>query len=154
MRHIGGISGQTNLGVSANNALVNAWDDQYPNVIVLLVTATPWNLLTQNSRIPWITIAEKQENGEFLEVEKNGKRLIDVNSLSDVTNAVGSEKELHILRWTESCEDSFKRGLVIVFRVPQKEGETEQWLQVVERTKRLSWQELPTNSKPLLCFCE
>ena len=36
-----GISGQTNLGVSANNALVNAWDDQFPNVFVLLVTATP-----------------------------------------------------------------------------------------------------------------
>ena len=92
-------------------------------------------MLTQNSRIPCVTIAEKQATGEFLEVEKNGKRLIDVNSLLDVTNAVGSEKELHILRWTESCEDSFKRGLVIVFRIPQKEDETEQWLQVVERDK-------------------
>ena len=131
-----GISGQTNLGVSANNALVNAWDDGYPNVIVLLVTATPWNLLTQNSRIPWVTIAEKQENGEFLEVEKKRNRLVNPSTGSDVTNKVGPEKELHILRWTESCEDSFKRGLVIVFRVPQKESEPEMWLTVVERNRK------------------
>ena len=131
-----GISGQTNLGVSANNALVNAWNDQFSNVIVLLVTATPWNLLTQNSRIPEVSVVEKQKTGELIEVKRNGNRLVDITSGLEVTNEVGAEKELHILKWTESCEDSFKRGLIIVFRVPQKERDPEIWLTVREEKKR------------------
>ena len=44
-----GIASKSNLGEGANHKTVNFWDhSEHTNVLLLLVSATPWNLLTEN----------------------------------------------------------------------------------------------------------
>src|SRR6218665_1054043 len=51
---------------------INVWNhEEYPNVIVILVTATPGIFFTDNnsSTIPRISVAEKQKDGKFVVVK-------------------------------------------------------------------------------------
>ncbi len=126
--------GITNKGLmgelGANHELINAWDhDKYPNVFVLLVSATPWNLLTENSRIPLIYVAEKLNDGKFLVVEEYRQRLFTADK-KDVTSEVGQKKELHVMKWSESHEDRLINGWLVVLRTPQKKEAPKMWLTI------------------------
>ena len=120
----------------ANHKIVNAWDDTFPNVIVLLITATPWNLLTENSRIPTVLVANQRpsegtEADDFVVVvEDKMKRLKDAKTGNIVTESVGPKKNLHLMKWAECYEDRLSKGLVVVFRIPQLSGEQPIWLKV------------------------
>ena len=49
---------------NANYKIVNTWNSQtHPNAFILLVTATPYNLLSRNRLIPW-TYKHHRDDGK------------------------------------------------------------------------------------------
>ncbi len=124
--------GTSDVGLSgnnANNSFVNMWTNANYNVIVLLVTATPWNLLTNRSRIPAIYVADnKDDTCPFTVIDALGRRTWRTSGGQDVTAEVGTVKELHVMKWHESIDTSLKRGLLVTLRMPLKSRESPLWL--------------------------
>ena len=100
---------------SAHNLFINKWCEKSPkNVVVVQISATPFNLLTQDSRLPEVrclvlhdkdTIAGKTyEAGDLLVVKRETK--ID-ERLKETTREV----ELHVTYWSEVEVKNFERGL-------------------------------------------
>ena len=108
----------------ANEKLVNSWDHgKHPNVIVLLVSATPFNLLTDCTRL--ITdkfYARHKETGKIIMLEPSrGNRYF--SGIEDVTTRVapGSCRNLHHVKWSESFEDKLRRGVVAKVAQPRRD---------------------------------
>ena len=74
--------------------------DDYPNVIVLLVTATPWNLMTAASKIPK-TEALRNDQGT-LEIVTSDTGLSAKNN--------HSKFPLHEVEWNQGQEGNFQKG--------------------------------------------
>ena len=72
--------------------------EDYPNVIVLLVTATPWNLITVSSKIR-ATEIKIVENGEFQSTKG------DLASKEDHRRT-----PLHQIRWIHGFESDYRQG--------------------------------------------
>ena len=100
---------------SAHNLFINKWCEESPkNVVVVQISATPFNLLTQDSRLPEVrclvlydkdTIAGKTyEAGDLLVVKRETK--ID-ERLKETTREV----ELHVIYWSEVEIKNFERGM-------------------------------------------
>ena len=100
---------------SAHNLFINKWCEESPkNVVVVQISATPFNLLTQDSRLPEVrclvlndkdTIAGKTyEAGDLLVVKRETK--ID-ERLKETTREV----ELHVIHWSEVEVKNFERGM-------------------------------------------
>ena len=100
---------------SAHNLFINKWCEKSPkNVVVVQISATPFNLLTQDSRLPEVrclvlydkdTIAGKTyEAGDLLVVKRETK--ID-ERLKETTREV----ELHVIYWSEVEVKNFERGM-------------------------------------------
>ena len=100
---------------SAHNLFINKWCEESPkNVVVVQISATPFNLLTQDSRLPEVrclvlndkdTIAGKTyEAGDLLVVRRETK--ID-ERLKETTREV----ELHVIHWSEVEVKNFERGM-------------------------------------------
>ena len=100
---------------SAHNLFINKWCEKSPrNVVVVQISATPFNLLTQDSRLPEVrclvlndkdTIAGKTyEAGDLLVVKRETK--ID-ERLKETTREV----ELHVIHWSEVEVKNFEKGM-------------------------------------------
>ena len=101
---------------SAHNLFINEWGkEQSPrNVVVLQISATPFNLLTQNSRLREVKCAllsrkistthKNYEAGDLLVLE-NGSDLGE-----DVTET-SKEVELHVVHWSEVELKSLEGGV-------------------------------------------
>ncbi|XP_068229793.1 uncharacterized protein [Palaemon carinicauda] len=97
-----------------HSMLINKWNSQdHPNVILLLVTATPYNLLTQNSRLPTDTFFKKDKDGFRFETVNVEKKTITQGF-----------KMLHRVKWTESFRIKVEEGIIVKLKVPihGKEG--------------------------------
>ncbi|CAH1800221.1 unnamed protein product, partial [Owenia fusiformis] len=122
----------------ANDKFVNSWEnDKHGNVFVLQVTATPFNLLSTNTRLP----SEKYctntiDDNKLILVQEKSKRLM--HGKNDVTQNVGPKNDLHHVRWSESLKHRLEQGIVVTLQIPQKRirGSFDQvWLEV--RNKKL-----------------
>ncbi len=115
-----GITKETNSGrQSAHDVLVNHWNsEEHPNVIILEVSATPYNLLTQNRRFPIDRyVACDLESEELVIGEKNkftGKLMIDNK---ETTRKVGPLRDLHHISWSQANSARLEIGIVVVLKV-------------------------------------
>ncbi|XP_074609879.1 uncharacterized protein LOC141864046 [Acropora palmata] len=111
-----GITKDKDRTPSAHNLFINEWGkEQSPrNVVVLQISATPFNLLTQNSRLREVKCAllsrkistthKNYEAGDLLVLE-NGSDLGE-----DVTET-SKEVELHVVHWSEVELKSLEGGV-------------------------------------------
>jgi len=143
-----GVTAGVNCG---NKVFVNDWSDvDYPNVFVLQVTATPWTLLTENSKLDREKYVAEDVNGNLVGVEeKRNHRLYESVSQTDesgmktvkeidVTDLVGPKKPLHIIGWTETYEHRLRDGLLVCIRVPQTENTDPCWLMVGNQSFKIA----------------
>ena len=101
---------------SAHNLFINEWGKEKSprNVVVLQISATPFNLLTQNSRLPEVkcillskeisTIHKNYEAGDLLVLESESDLGEDVRETS-------KEVELHVVHWSEVDLKSLEDGV-------------------------------------------
>ncbi|CAH1802279.1 unnamed protein product [Owenia fusiformis] len=132
----------------ANEKFVNSWkNDIHGNVIVLQVTATPFNLLSTNTRLPSEKYcANRIDDNELILVQEKAKRLM--HDKTDVTRTVGPKNDLHHVRWSESLRHRLEQGIVVTLQIPQKRsrGSFDQvWLEV--RNKKLCKSQNPKPSE-------
>ncbi|KAK2154422.1 hypothetical protein LSH36_269g08046 [Paralvinella palmiformis] len=140
----------------ANDRLINCWTDEYPNVIVLLVTATGYNLKSEESRLPnqmavLLKESKNQPNdqqmgqnqdpdGSFLERIRLVKKTRNVYEETTEPNIVYPKWEvereffLHNIKWAEAHLDHISDGVIVKFRRPTKQNEDCQWM-VMSDTK-------------------
>ena len=104
---------------SAHNLFINEWckDNSPRNVVVVQISATPFNILTQNSRLPEVRclIAYERistirnnlyEAGELLVLEREPE--IGVH---DFVKPTFKEVELHVVHWSEVELKNFEKGM-------------------------------------------
>ena len=104
---------------SAHNLFINEWckDNSPRNVVVVQISATPFNLLTQNSRLPEVRclIAYERistvrnnlyEAGELMVLEREPE--IGVH---DFVKPTFKEVELHVVHWSEVELKNFEKGM-------------------------------------------
>ena len=131
-----GITKDKDQTPSAHNLFINEWGkEQSPrNVVVLQISATPFNLLTQNSRLPEVkcillskeisTTRKNHEAGDLLVLESGSDLDEDVRETS-------KEVELHVVHWSEvelkSLEDGVRMKLKSTLSV---ENQPHQYLRV------------------------
>ena len=115
-----GITKDKDQTPSAHNLFINEWGKEKSprNVVVLQISATPFNLLTQNSRLPEVksillskeisTSHKNYEAGDLLVLEGESGWDEDVRETS-------KEVELHVVHWSEvelkSLEDGVRMKL-------------------------------------------
>ena len=104
---------------SAHNLFVNEWckDESPQNVVVVQISATPFNLLTQNSRLPEVrcTLLNKEisttrsdyQAGDLVVLERVPEQHVKNNS---------KEVELHVVHWSEVELKNFVRGMRMKLR--------------------------------------
>lgn len=78
--------------------LLSPWNSEdYPNVFILMVSATPWNLLSVSSKLPKRNVTMNPKNDyEISESESNFKNRREFN--------------LHQIHWSDSHESNLKIG--------------------------------------------
>ena len=101
---------------SAHNLFINEWcKDQSPlNVVVVQISATPFNLLTQNSRLPEVrcsllnneisTTRNNYQAGDLVVLEREP-------DLEEHAKNNSKEVELHVVHWSEVELKNFERGM-------------------------------------------
>ena len=101
---------------SAHNLFINEWcrGNSPRNVIVVQISATPYNLLTQNSRLPVVqcvllnsnmtTWKREYEEGELVVLEREP-------SFNEQVRKTSKELELHVVHWSEVELKNFERGM-------------------------------------------
>ena len=115
-----GITKDTDQTPSAHNLFINEWgkENSPRNVVELQISATPFNLLTQNSRLPEVkcillskeisTTDRNYETGDLVVLESESDLDEDVRETS-------KEVELHVVHWSEvelkSLEDGVRMKL-------------------------------------------
>ena len=110
-----GITKDKDQKPSAHNLFINNWCEESPiNVVVVQISATPFNLLTQDSRLPVVrclvlhdkvtTTRKTYEAGDLL-VEESDPEI--EKSVKEST----MEVELHVVDWSEVEVKNFERGM-------------------------------------------
>ena len=111
-----GITKDKDQTPSAHNLFINEWGKEKSprNVVVLQISATPFNLLTQNSRLPEVkcmllskeisTTHKNYEAGDLLVLESESDLDEDVRETS-------KEVELHVVHWSEVEPKSLEEGV-------------------------------------------
>ena len=101
---------------SAHNLFVNEWckGNSPHNVVVVQISATPFNLLTQNSRLPDVrcvllsdkvsTAQRDYKEGDLVVLEKEP-------NLEEHVKKNSKEVELHMVHWSEVELKNFERGM-------------------------------------------
>ena len=121
-----GITKDKDQTPSAHNLFINEWgkENSPRNVVVLQISATPFNLLTQNSRLPEVkcillsketsTTQKNYEGGDLLVLESE-------SNLDEDVRGTSKEVELHVVHWSEvelkSLEDGVRMKLRSMSRV-------------------------------------
>ncbi|XP_022807894.1 uncharacterized protein LOC111344892 [Stylophora pistillata] len=97
---------------SAHNLFINEWckENQHQNVIVLQISATPYNLLTQNSRLPLVPCVILKDD---VSPTKRAGDLVVLKQEVDMEQFGKSSKklELHVVHWSEVELKNFERGM-------------------------------------------
>ncbi|XP_067024875.1 uncharacterized protein [Acropora muricata] len=111
-----GITKDKDQTLSAHNLFINEWgkENSPRNVVVLQISATPFNLLTQNSRLPEVKCILLSK--EISTTDKNYKAgdLVVLESESDLNDDVretSKEVELHVVHWSEVELKSLEDGV-------------------------------------------
>ena len=111
-----GITKDKDQKPSAHNLFINEWcKDKSPrNVVVVQISATPFNLLTQNSRLPEVrclllydkvsTTRNSYEAGDLLPLEREPE-------LEESVKQASKEIEMHVVHWSEVELKNFERGM-------------------------------------------
>ena len=106
---------------SAHNLFINEWckDNSPGNVVVVQISATPFNLLTTNSRLPEVqclllydkisTMENKYKAGDLLVLER--EPYLDEN-----VKQTSKQVELHVVHWSEVQLKNFERGMRMKLR--------------------------------------
>ena len=101
---------------SAHNLFINEWckDKSPKNVVVVQISATPFNLLTQNSRLPEVrcillnneisTVRNDYRAGDLVVLEREP-------DLEEHVKNNSKEVELHVVHWSEVELKNFERGM-------------------------------------------
>ena len=101
---------------SAHNLFINEWckDDSPQNVVVVQISATPFNLLTQNSRLPEVRCVllhdklyssqRDYEEGDVVVLEREP-------NLPEHVRKNSKEVELHVVHWSEVELKNFESGM-------------------------------------------
>ena len=97
---------------SAHNLFINEWSKGNPpkNVIVLQISATPFNLLTQNSRLPLVPCVILKDN---VSPTNQAGDLVVLKQEPDLERVGETSKklELHVVHWSEVELKNFERGM-------------------------------------------
>ena len=133
----------------ANDQLINCWTNDHPNVIVLQVTATGFNLKSPGTSLPDQDVAVLRvddaatDHSEDVEinhkytrdarlVEKRHNIYVNVadESIQYTKDKVERIFPLHNIKWTEGHKDKIQDGMLVQLRVPHKEDEDYHWLKI------------------------
>ena len=102
---------------SAHNLFINEWCKDSPpkNVIVVQISATPFNLLTQNSRLPAVPYVIRRDGVSTTSSSEYGAGdLVVLNREPDLEEHVintSKKLELHVVHWSEVELKHFERGM-------------------------------------------
>ncbi|XP_015755035.1 PREDICTED: uncharacterized protein LOC107334600 [Acropora digitifera] len=111
-----GITKDKDQTLSAHNLFINEWgkENSPRNVVVLQISATPFNLLTQNSRLPEVkcillskeisTTDKNYEAGDLVVLESE-------SDLNDDVRETSKEVELLVVHWSEVELKSLEDGV-------------------------------------------
>ncbi|CAH3029665.1 unnamed protein product, partial [Porites evermanni] len=110
-----GITKDKDQKQSAHNLFINDWCEESPrNVVVVQISATPFNLLTQDSRLPEVrclvlhdkvtTTRKTYEAGDLLVEETEPE-------IEERVKETAREVELHVVDWSEVEVKNFERGM-------------------------------------------
>ena len=101
---------------SAHNLFINEWckGNSPQNVVVVQISATPFNLLTRNSRLPVVQCAllndkvstsqRDYEDGDLVVLEREP-------NLPEHVRKTSKEVELHVVHWSEVELKNFEGGM-------------------------------------------
>ena len=121
-----GITKDKDQTPSAHNLFINEWgkENSPRNVVVLQISATPFNLLTQNSRLPEVNCILLSEETSTTQKNYEAGDLLVLESESDLDQDVrkkSKEVELHVVHWSEvelkSLEDGVRMKLKSMLNV-------------------------------------
>ena len=122
-----GITKDKDQKPSAHNLFINEWckDDSPKNVVVVQISATPFNLLTKNSRLPeerclLLGDAATQNNNNA------GDLVVSEHELHETVKNTTKEVELHVVQWSEVELKTFESGMKMKLRSALVK-ETSQW---------------------------
>ena len=110
-----GITKDKDQKSSAHNLFINKWSEESPrNVVVVQISATPFNLLTQDSRIPEVRCLALHD--KFTTTRKTyeaGDLLVEDSEpeIEDRIKETSKEVELHVVHWSEVEVKNFERGM-------------------------------------------
>ncbi|KAL9979245.1 hypothetical protein ACROYT_G016877 [Oculina patagonica] len=101
---------------SAHNLFINEWckGNSPKNVIVVQISATPFNLLTQNSRLPVVPCAILNEKVSTTQRDYEEGDLVVLEREPDLEERVrknSKEVELHVVHWSEVELKNFEGGM-------------------------------------------
>lgn len=101
--------------------LVNPWNSQdFPNVVVIMVTATPWTLLTINSKLSSIVLGFNTETEDYHIFPNDDRR--------NMPNGIVCKTfPLHHVRWINAMTGNFENGhklKLVVFVNPSSDLES------------------------------
>ena len=112
-----GITKDKDQKPSAHNLFINEWSKEKSprNVIVVQISATPFNLLTQNSRLPEVSclllydkVSTTGNNhyaaGDLLVLDRE-------HEIEEHVKEISKEVELHVVHWSEVELKNFERGM-------------------------------------------
>ena len=99
----------------AHNLFINEWckDNSPRNVVVVQISATPFNLLTTNSRIPEVRCVVLCDNTTTSESKYRAGDLLVLGTEPFLENVkqTSKEVELHVVHWSEVELKHFERGM-------------------------------------------
>ena len=112
-----GITKDKDQKPSAHNLFINEWckENSPRNVIVVQISATPFNLLTQNSRLPEVSCLLLYDRvsttgmnhyaaGDLLVLDRE-------HEIEQHVKEISKEVELHVVHWSEVELKNFERGM-------------------------------------------
>ena len=111
-----GITKGKDQKASAHNLFINEWCkyNSPRNLVVVQISATPFNLLTQNSRLPEVkcvilsdkisTTQKDYAAGDLLVLDREPE-------LKEKVREISKEVELHVVHWSEVELKNFERGM-------------------------------------------
>ena len=90
---------------SSYEIFANLWNsDEHPNVINLMVSATPWNLQTVKTRFESTEVGWKNDVLEIIRGQVSGR-------------AYRKKFKLHEMNWSASYNKAFKEGKEVLLMV-------------------------------------
>ena len=101
---------------SAHNLFINEWCKKDPprNVIVVQISATPFNLLTKNSRLPVVScVLMRDSDVTTLNEQTAGDLVVQTQGSSpkEHVRTTSKEVELHVIHWSEVELKNFESGM-------------------------------------------